>query len=529
LRRFQKNRAARSRREEGIVGMMDPRVRGSLPWLALASLALLLSACGGGDSPASFAATSDVSIAGTEPGSSDFIAWLRLSGTSVAEVAGVDYTIAPKPGAVSRPVRADFTIDALQRRGYVDAASQHRKIPIVGLYGGYTNRVTVVLRFADGSTQALAANVATVPYSDPNGIYDHLTIRTPRVAGSTLGFDFMLLKSVLGMPVVVDTDGEVRWMGASSVAHGGSIAFEGDGFVVGDDASPRIFRFDLDGSMSQTQLEPPAYTKLSHNLDPGKQALLAEPDVSVNGVVDIGSTLAEITGVGAVLDQWEFGALLSAYMRDHGDDPAAFVRPGTDWFHLNAAAYDPRDDSLIVSSRENFVVKVNYASGDIVWIFGDPTKYWYAFPSLRAKALALDPGGLYPIGQHAVSITSDGLLLLFNDGEPSLNQPPGAPAGASRAYSAVSAYSIDPSALTAREMWRFDYDQTILSTFCSSAYEASGKSILVDYAMADGGTKARLVGLGADHNVVFDFEYPTHFCDTAWNAQPIAFDNLQFN
>ncbi len=508
---------------------MNHRVLSSLPWLALALLALLLSACGGGDATDSLADTSDIAVAGIQAGASTFIGWLRLGGASLADVAAVDYTIEPKPGAVSRPVHADYTIDALRRRGYLDAANARLTMPIVGLYAGYTNVVDVVVRFTDGSTQALTANVATVPYSDPNGIYDHLTILTPRAAGGALGFDFVLLKSVLGMPVVVDTDGEVRWIGAQGVAHGGVIAFQGDGFVVGDDASPRIFRFDLDGSITQAQLESPAYTKLSHNLDVGKQALLAEPDVAVNGVVAESSTLAEITAGGAVRAQWDLGALLSAYMRNHGDDPTPFVRPGADWFHMNAAVYDPRDDTLIVSSRENFVVKLDYVSGSIVWILGDPTKYWYTFPSLRAKALALEPGGLYPIGQHAVSITSDGLLMLFNDGEQSLNQPPGAPPGASRAYSAVSAYAIDPSALTAREVWRFEYGQTILSTFCSSAYEASGKSILVDYALADGGTNARIVGLDANHDVVFDFKYPTHLCNTAWNAEPIAFDDLRFN
>ena len=78
-----------------------------------------------------------------------------------------------------------------------------------------------------------------------------------------------------------------------------------------------------------------------------------------------------------------------------------FVRPGVDWFHNNSAIYDPSDDSIIVSSRENFVIKLDHKTGQIIWIFGDPTKYWYTFPSLRAKALTLAPGGLYPIGQHA--------------------------------------------------------------------------------------------------------------------------------
>jgi arylsulfate sulfotransferase len=144
--------------------------------------------------------------------------------------------------------------------------------------------------------------------------------------------------------------------------------------------------------------------------------------------------------------------------------------------------------------------------------------------------LALQAGGLYPIGQHAVSITPDGLLMVFNDGEPSFNQPPGAPAGQSRAYSAVCAYSIDSTSGTAQEVWRFDYGQSIFSPICSSAYEVPGGSVLADYAVAANYTEARLVGLDAAHNVVFDFQYPTQkTCNTSWNAIPIALEDLAIN
>jgi hypothetical protein len=35
------------------------------------------------------------------------------------------------------------------------------------------------------------------------------------------------------------------------------------------------------------------------------------------------------------------------------------------------------------SSRENFVIAIDYDSGNIKWILGDPTKHWYEFQSLR--------------------------------------------------------------------------------------------------------------------------------------------------
>jgi hypothetical protein len=118
--------------------------------------------------------------------------------------------------------------------------------------------------------------------------------------------------------------------------------------------------------------------------------------------------------------------------------------------------------------------------------------------------------------------------MVFNNGYGSLNMPPGEPPGESLSYSAVSAYSIDPVTMTAQQVWEFDHDQTILSRVCSSAYEASGGSLLVDYAFAEGGTKARLLGLDADHRVVFDFEYPSdQRCGTAWNAVPIPLDDLR--
>jgi len=142
---------------------------------------------------------------------------------------------------------------------------------------------------------------------------------------------------------------------------------------------------------------------------------------------------------------------------------------------MNSATYDSRDDSLIVSSRENFVIKVDYSSGRLIWILGDPAKYWYTFASLRAKALHLPPG-----------------------------------------------------ALTAKEVWRFDYGQTVLSQICSSVYEADNKSLLVNYAFVNGGTLARLVGLNASRQVIFDFQYPNSGCNTSWNALPIPCEGMRF-
>ncbi|MEO8057354.1 MAG: aryl-sulfate sulfotransferase [Burkholderiales bacterium] len=509
---------------------MKSRAKRSIAGALVCCGLLLLNACGGGDSTRlpDQADSSDAIVGSSQSGTTPFIGFVSFRGAALARVASIRFSIEPKLGSASKPVGAKYSIAGLRRRGYVSIAGNAVTLPVFGLYAGFTNRISVQLTFDDASIQTLSVQISTDAYVDPAGVYDRPAIRQARSAGTGLGFDFFFMKSSLGSPVVVDTDGEIRWVGAGLV-DAKSSAFQNGGFVIGDASAAVVRRVELDGTITESSLTSSIYTNFHHNLDEGKQGLLAELDSVAEGVRNIESNVAEISPSGVVLNEWDLAALLEKYMRSQGDDPTSFVRPGIDWFHVNAATYDPRDDSLIVSSRENFVIKLDYTSGNVLWIFGDPTKYWYTFPSLRAKALVLDSGGLYPIGQHATSITSDGLLMLFNDGLNSINQPAGAPTGESRTYSAVSAYAVDPRSLTAREMWRFDYGQSIYSDICSSAYEAGGKSLLISYAVAENRTKARLVGLDGNRNVVFDFEYPTSSCSTSWNAQPIAFDNLSID
>lgn len=461
----------------------------------------------------------------TDQSVSPFLATVELRGTNLAFITSVTFTVKPRAGSVSRPVKATYSPGWLTANGYGNTTPGAYRVPVFGLYANHSNSVAAEVKFTDGSVAALDVPIATAAFVDPTGVYDQPAFLRRRAAGSSLGFDFFYIKSEITTPLVIDTDGEVRWW-VPGDAYSVSTLFERNGFTA---AVPpmRLVRTELDGRRSEVPIAAPYY-QTHHSLDPGRTGVLVEVDDRVNGVIDWEHILVEVAPGGTTIAEWNLGDIISRHMAANGDDPSQFVRFGIDWFHMNAAAYDPRDDSVILSSRENFVIKVKYQTGEIVWILGDPTKYWYTFPSLRAKALQLEPPGLYPIGQHAVSITSDGLLLLFNNGAASLNNPAGTSRGESRAYSVVSAYEINPLTLTAREARRFDYGNSVSSQFCSSAYEAS-QSLLVSYSRASNGTKARLVGVDPQQQVVFDFEYVNlGGCNTSFSAGPIAFDAMVF-
>ena len=223
--------------------------------------------------------------------------------------------------------------------------------------------------------------------------------------------------------------------------------------------------------------------------------------------------------------------IISAAMIAGGDDPSQFVYPApSDWFHNNGVAYNRADDSLIISSRENFVICIDYETSAIKWILGDPTKKWHQFPSLAQFALTLAPGSLPPIGQHAPSITYDQDIMVFDNGEKSIFQ---VPAGEQRGYASPRKYKLDLNTKVATEVWNFEMGQSIVCPFCGSVYEDAPLNYLVDYAFDNAGGAgnevAQLLGLNAAGETIFYYQYPTAAgCTTAYNSSPLHLESTKF-
>jgi hypothetical protein len=253
-----------------------------------------------------------------------------------------------------------------------------------------------------------------------------------------------------------------------------------------------------------------------HNIDFGKTGLLLQ----VNTDRYVESTLLEVAADGSVLTTFSLSDIITDAMVAGGDDPRQFVPDpynGNDWFHNNSATYWPEQNAVVISAREDFVIAVDYDTKKILWILGDVQKQWYQFGSLRAFALTPTPGTVTPIGQHALSVV-DNQLLLFDDGFQSFSH---SPAGNSRGFSVPRKYAVDPMAMTASEVWSFYSSPPIWSPICSSVYQV-GDSYLVDYAAQGGGPL--VMGLGPDNTVAFHFEYGGGY-GTGWNAIPVDLTN----
>lgn len=456
---------------------------------------------------------------GRTAGPTPFISLVRLTLSDPASLESIEFTVRPKPRSQTRAISAIYSSAYLQSRGYLDLSTGRVKVPVFGLYANSNNSVTLKSRFVDGSVRS-NFSIRTEPFA--GGTYTNPVVVQPRLRNTTLSYDYILLKgyATANTPIIIDSDGEVRWVGTTGIGTQDSILFD-NALYLG--AGSTLYRNEFDGTYrTVADYSSLGVVGFHHNFDYGRDGFIMDVDTTDwTECVNI-----EVDGLGNVLKTWNHADIISAAMVAGGDDPSLFIQPSpNDWFHNNATAYRSSDNSLIVSSRENFVYAIDYDTNAIKWILGDPTKHWYEFSSLRAFALTLGFDTLPPIGQHAVSTPKD-QLLLFDDGAASLYQ---VPAGENRTYSAPRRYVVDTATRVATEVWHYLPEPSIYSPYCSSVYEDAPDNYLIDYTLAGPYVTTDIVALEATGSVAFYYQYrELDFCGTAWNAAPIHLENLRF-
>jgi len=493
----------------------------SIPSTIVAGVLILFSPIAGSNQ----ADDTTIRINGYTPGVTPFISNVSLTASDTTVLKEIQFKIVPKPGFASRPLSATYANYYLIDRGFENEQTGEITLPVYGLYDGYANTVTLTYRFMDGSSKQANITITTASFNDLCG-YKNPTFLQYRTSPS-LSYDYIIVKGGCSnfVPAIVDTDGALRWVGTTGFVTNTSGFFDNGVYLPN---GSQLYRIELDGTfISIGDYADIGVTYFHHNIDAGKVGVILE----ANTASYFESFVLEVDAhSGAVLKTWNLADIISAAMRAGGDDPNQFVYPApNDWFHLNAVAYNRADDSLIVSSREDFLICLDYDTGAIKWILGDPTKKWYQFPSLRQYALTLTSGSLPPIGQHAISVTFDQNILVFDNGQNSIFQ---VPPGEQRSYSSPRKYMLDLNAKTATEIWNFDLGQSLWCPYCGSVYEDAPFNYLINFTFIDGVTSnslAQWIGLSSDGEMAFRYQYQSApGCLVSFNAIPLHLENTKF-
>lgn len=153
-----------------------------------------------------------------------------------------------------------------------------------------------------------------------------------------------------------------------------------------------------------------------------------------------------------------------------GDAPG--VGAGRNWAHVNSVAYDPSDDSIIISARHQGVVKIG-RDKEVKWIMAPSTGWKNGLEKKLlkpvdkdGKAIKCTPKGEcegsfdFTYTQHAAwpSHSGRGNLTVFDNGQIRHYEQPPLP---DMNYSRIVEYKIDPVKMTVQQTWEFGKDQGV--------------------------------------------------------------------
>jgi len=386
-------------------------------------------------------------------------------------------------------------------RHFYDYATAH-SVPLLGFKPGRTNEITITAydrqRNQVTAGQPLVFITSPLPTNFPNIVLLHS--EPDRMEPGYTLFCVYMHGNTVWYVVIVDNAGEVVWYNMAPTTSDVRRLDNGNLFMPW---TTNFVEMDLLGQTVNSWFVP--LTPLGINDHDGvptdhgtilylstatevvsnyptsmtnSQAPLATAKILYEKVVEISATNA------AVLSTWSPINVLDPKRITYLIVPST---GGWDSEHCNAVIEDPRDDSLIVSMRnQNAVIKFSRATGQLRWILG-PHENWGPV----WQRYLLTPVGtpfLWQYGQHSPIITPQGTLILFDDGNFRAS-PFDPPVPDTNNYTRAVEYSIDEQAMEVSQVW--DYGRTNVAQRLFVDHEGNAEpepqtgNVLIDFGAVD--------------------------------------------
>lgn len=412
------------------------------------------------------------------------------------------------------PVKIAVSVMGPKPISYITGTyAQQHEVGIHGLYPDTLNRVKISMIDQHNNMVERYVEIETEPVY--NG-FPKIEINT-NLQGD-LNTDLYLCDLHLGnsgyftsYPIIFDSDGEIRWCmdlrafkRITWPVHQSSLGTLIFGNVNG------IYEYDLLGN-TVNQWTIPGYSAHHEVTEmPNGNLLVAVArsgaTITVNGssIPSVDDHIIEMDrNSGMILSEWDLRKYLDV-------DRTALADVEGDWFHMNGIAYSETDDCLIVSGRNQALVKIT-RNNELVWIMaphmgweeggadgnGAPTQP-FLLTAVNTFGQDYSPNlqmGIsntnsfdWPWGQHAPEILEDGRILMFDNGYNRLF-------GNSNNYSRAVMYNVNESNMTVSQSWDYgkELGESGYSAIISNAYFYAENQSVLFCAGYVYGTEARII------------------------------------
>ena len=333
-----------------------------------------------------------------------------------------------------------------------DEGTEHY-LPIYGLYPDRDN--TVVVEYGDVkkeftiTTEALPDDfiLPTSVDADKDELSNDLYFFTPSSGGYTCAYD---------------VNGDVRWyLTINSIwevnrLDNGHMMLSTERLVNSPYYMTGLYEMDMLGKIYKEYSLPGGYHHDYYEMPNGNLLVASDNFTSGDGTVE--DYIVELDReTGEVVKTFDLKDILNM------EDGKSENWIEYDWFHNNSVWYDEESNSITLSGRhQDAVINIDYDSGDLNWIIGDPTNWSEEYQKYFFTPVGDDFEWQW--SQHAAMITPEGYVFIFDNGNnKSKNEDEYVPAEDS--YSRGVMYKIDTDKMTIEQV--FEYGKERGSEFYS--------------------------------------------------------------
>ena len=321
--------------------------------------------------------------------------------------------------------------------------SKEHILPIYGLYPDFNN--TVVVTF-DGTIKEISIHTAPLP--------DDFALASIKTANRDMLDNqlYFFTPSSRGYTCAYDINGDVRWYITTNAIWDNARLKNGHILV----ATERLlntpyyltglYEIDLMGKIHAEYSLPGGYHHDYFEMENGNLLIASDNFDGVNDTVE--DYIVEMDRMtGRIEKKYNLKDVLPT--TNTGNENWS----SDDWFHNNAVWYDKDTNEILLSGRHaDAIVALDYDSGELKWILGDPT----GWPEEYRHYFFKPTGNTFEWqwSQHAVMKTPDGYIFLFDNGN-NKSKIPANYVPATDSYSRGVMYRIDEYEMTIEQVWEY--------------------------------------------------------------------------
>ncbi len=326
-------------------------------------------------------------------------------------------------------------------------SSKKHQLPIYGLYADYQNEVVIEYE-EEGKKVRKELQIKTEQLPENMVLPTSVTKEDAKLTNDL----YFYTPSSVGYTCAYDVNGEVRWYLSNYAIwkidrlENGHLLVSSERLINSPYYMTGLYEMDLLGKVyTEFSLEG-GYHHDYYEMENGNLLVASDDFNNEDGTVE--DYIVELDReTGRIVKRFDLKDILNM------EDGKSENWTSYDWFHNNAVWYDKETNSITLSGRhQDAVINIDYESGKLNWILGDPTSWSEEYQKYFFK----------PVGdhfewqwsQHAAMITPEGYVFLLDNGN-NKSKIKEEYVSAENSYTRGVMYQIDTKNMTIEQVWEY--------------------------------------------------------------------------